>query len=420
MSEGNLKLDFCLKFNYPEEIQELLRKIIEVLGGKDTMSIIALGSLPKGELSYRVKNGRLELFSDIDIAVVTQAAINAEERILFIKRLKELKSKFQPTNPLFNISVEFFSLQDFMRLPFKVRFYELKASGKTLFGKELRDVIPDFSFRNLDMEDTNNMILRRLLHILLYLPRELFEKKGNDPALDVFKYTLARNSLDIATAVLFQKGVLLSTYKEKVDYIVSKSDNFIGDFGPGFPSFLTRCLKIKLEIDSDYPPADLFKDALGYFGLVLAYILKNNGIDPGKKGSLSSLARRSKDDIFGEKDITRTKFDFILKSPNLNLLLKRLNSLSFSFLGCTLFFVLNIDKSACLFLEYDRRSLSVLDDSWWALMKLGVLSSEDPLPIGFVDRFLVLREKFFLDFYVKFMAPDLIEPVTEALNWKYE
>ena len=132
------------------------------------------------------------------------------------------------------------------------------------------------------------------------------------------------------------------------------------------------------------------------------------------------LTRRSKNDIFGEKDITKTKFEFILKSPSLNLLQKRLKGLSFSFLGCTVFFLLNIDKSACLFFKSDRRSLSVLDDSWWALMKLGVLSGEEPLPADFIDRFLVLREKFFSDFYVKFMAPGLIESVTEALNWRYE
>lgn len=48
MNEGDLKLDFCTKFNYPEEIRGLLRKVIEILDGKDTLSIIALGSLPRG------------------------------------------------------------------------------------------------------------------------------------------------------------------------------------------------------------------------------------------------------------------------------------------------------------------------------------------------------------------------------------
>jgi len=420
MNESDLKLDFCSKFNYPEEIRGLLRKVIEILGGRNTLSIIALGSLPRGELSYGVKNGELELFSDIDIAIIRKGAINGEERTLLIKRLTELKSKFKPANPLFNINTEFFSLHDFRKLPFKVRFYELKKSGKILFGKELRHMIPEFTVKNLDIEDTNNIILRRLLHILLYLPRELFEEKENDSALDVFNYTLARNSLDIATVVLFQKGIFLSTYKERVDYIISKSDDFISDFGLGFSSFLTRCLKIKLGIDPDYPPTDLFEDALNYFRLFLIYTLKNNNIDPGKGESLMPLTRRSKNDIFGERDITKTKIEFILKSPSLNLLQKRLKGLSFSSLGCIVFFLLNIDRSACLFLKSDRRSLSVLDDSWWALMKLGVLSGEEALPAGFIDRFLVLREKFFFDFYVRFMDPGLIEPVTEALNWRYE
>lgn len=53
-------------------------------------------------------------------------------------------------------------------------------------------------------------------------------------------------------------------------------------------------------------------------------------------------------------------------------------------------------------------------------MRLGVLSGKEVLPIDFVNRFLALREKFFLDFYVKFMAPATAEHVTEILNWKYE
>lgn len=413
-------MDFCSKFNYPEEIQALLEKAVKILEGKDVLSIMALGSLPRGELSYRTKNGSLELFSDIDILVITKGDTNKKEQFLLREKLKELERIFQPGNPLFDINIEFFALQEFKRLPFKVRFYELKESGKTLSGQDLRHVIPKFGLENLNVKDTNNIVRDRLLHVLLYFPRELLEGKKNDFSQDVFKYILARNALDITTVALFQRGIFLSTYSERVKYVVANSGTFVSDFGSDFPRFLTRCLKVKLNMDFNEPLMSLFEDVLKYFRLLLVYTLRNNGIDMEKSGSLLPLIRKSKNDIFGDSDITKAKSEFLLRSPSLNLLQKRLTAVSNSFLGCVVFFLLNINESAYLFLRADRSCLSVLDDSWWALMRLGILGGEEFIPADFVGRFLVLRKKFFFDFYIKFMAPRLAEYADGILNWKYE
>lgn len=420
MHEENLKLDFCQKFNYPGEIESLLKKIVEALNRKGVLSIMTLGSLPRGELSYRIKNGDLTLFSDIDLLVITEYKLSKEKMNFLSSLLKDLGKKFQPLNPLFDIKIEFFSLQDFKRLPFKVRFYELKETGKVLFGQDLRYMMPKFDINDRDIKDTNSIVLRRLLHMLLYFPKELLEDRKKDFIQDFFKYVVTRNALDIATVLLFQKGICLTTYKEKVEYIVLRSDDFIDDFGSDFPAFLTRCLKIKLDMDFNQSLISLFEDTLKYFRSLLVYILKNNGVDLGKKEGLLPLIRKSKNDIFGETNITRTKFEFVLNSPNLNILQKRLRAISYSFLGCMVFFLLSTNESAQLFLKADRRSLSVLDDSWWILMRLGVLSGKESLPIDFVNRFLVLREKFYFDFYIKFVDPEMTEYVEEILNWRYE
>ena len=420
MHDKDIKLDFCSRFNYPQEIQSMLEEIVAVLNVEGVLSIIALGSLPRGELSYRMRNGNLELFSDIELIIVTKGKISKEDQIVLIKNLKSLRKRFQTASPLFDIAVEFLSLQEFKKLPYKVRFYELKESGEVLFGEDIRYMIPRVNVNNRNIKDTNNIILRRLLSILLYFPRELFEDKRMDFAHDVFKYTVARNALDIATVLLFQKGIFLPTYREKIEYIVSNSDKFTNDFGSDFPHFLTRCLKVKLDMDFNQSLMSLFEDTLEYFRLLLVHTLRNNGVDLEMEESLSTLIKKSKKDIFGEADITTAKFEFVLKSSNLNMLQKRLKALSHSFLGCTIFFLLNMNASAYFFLKDDRRCLSVLDDSWWALMRLGVLSGKEPLPVDFVNRFLTLREKFFLDFYIKFMNPGTTEHIEEILRWRYE
>lgn len=405
---------------YPKEIQDLLKRIVNILGTKDILSIMALGSLPRGELTYKPVNGKLFIFSDIDLLVIRKDRIRIEEETAVRKTLKDLKEEFQPGNPLFDITVEFLTLQDFKQLPFKVRFYELKESGDILFGQDLRYLIPKFDMSSLNIKDTNNIIIRRLFSILLYFPKALFEGKKPDLAQSAFKYIIARNALDIATVLLFSKGIFLPTYRRRVEYIISKPDDFINDFGPDFPDFLTGCLRIKLNMESEELLADLFEDAIKYFKLLLAYILKKNKVSMGIENSLLPLIRKSKNDIFGEADITTTKFKFILKSSNPNILKDRLKALSCSFLGYTIFFLFSINESAYLFLKADRRCLSILDDAWWALIKLGILSPEEDLPLSFINRFLALRKKFLFDFYTKFIIPYPTEHVEEILNSKYE
>lgn len=415
-----LKSDFCLKFHYPEEIQALLKKIAEILDKESMVLAVALGSLSRGELSYRIKSKRLELFSDIDLLAVTKGTISTEEQVVLKKRLKDLKKEFYPTTPLFDIGIEFFSLQDIQRLPLKVRFYELRESGEVLFGPDIRGIIPEFDINKLDRQDTNNIILRRLFSILLYFPKELLDSKKIDLTEDVFKYSLARNALDIATVLLFQKGIFLCTYKKRVEYIVKEPGNFINDFDQDMPDFLVRCLRVKLGMDFSQSSITLFADALKYFRMLLVYTLRNNGVNLGTARSPSALIKKSRIDIFGESGITGVKFNFILKSPNVNLLQKRLRALSYSFLGGITFFLLSMNEAAYLFLKADRQCLNVLDDAWWALMRLGILSGRESFPLDFGNKFLILRKKFFLDFYTKFMIPEDTEQIREVLNWRYE
>lgn len=416
-----LKIDFCSKFNYPNDIRRLLEKTIDALDKEGVLSVIALGSLPRGELSYRIENGVLILFSDIELMVVTKDKICMGKQIVFFAALNKLKKEFQKAGPLFDITVEFVSLRDFKRLPFKVRFYDMKRSGAVIYGQDVMSEMPEFTARDLDREDTNNIILRRLLAILLYLPKELIEKRITHSAEDVFKYVLARNAMDIATVALFRKGVFLPTYREKVEYVASHPDDFINDFGPDLPGFLTKCLGIKLRTDLGRSVTDLFGDTVGYFRSILSLILKDNGVSMDPKRGMLPLIGKSAAGTFGEKDITRTKFELVLRSDNVSILQKRVRAVSsYSILGCMAFFLLNIDGSACLFLKGDRRCLSVLDDSWWTLTRLGVMSGTEALPMDFAGRFLYLRGRFFSDFYVKFMAPAMSERVTEILAWRYE
>lgn len=420
MVEKDLNLDFCRKFNYPDEVRSLLKEIVDILTRKEVVSIIALGSLPRGELSYRRKDGILELFSDIDLYVVTKSKVIKSDKESFLKNTRDLGHRFQPKNPLFEINIEFFILQDFKKLPFRVRHYETRESGEVLFGQDIKNIIMRFNQKDQDLKDTNNIILRRLFHILLYLPGDLIEGKGSDFKQDIFKYVVARNCLDIATVLLFQRGIFITTYRDRVEYIASNSNEFIDHFGKDFPDFLIRCLNVKLNMDFSQSLASLFEDALKYFKLLLVYTLENNGIGLKKRDNLLPLIERSKVDIFGEANITRTKFEFILKSSNFQTLLKRLNALSYSFLGSIIFYFLDMNESALLHLKGDRRSLSILDDSWWILMRLGILNGKESIPSDFVNRFLVLRKKFFFDFHVKFESPEGTERIEKLINWRYE
>jgi len=268
---NKMDLSFCDRCGYPKEVKRhfevILSQIDDHLGLRRITSIILLGSSARGELSYRVDNQGVDLFSDYDLWIITQRKPPLQDVVALKKSVRKLEKEWA-RNPLFNIGLTVNSLRQFRlkaKLEHRIINFDTKKTGVVIYGENVLKFIPDFPAHLLDLGNTNELILVRLWMQLLYTPLGIIN--GDPDAYEelVFKYTLARNILEISTIFLANERVLLPTYAEKVLYM-AKNYRDCSYFPPGFTAFLQDCLKTKLAVQATFP------SEIYYQGLVEGYL----------------------------------------------------------------------------------------------------------------------------------------------------
>lgn len=288
--------------HYPQGIIRQLDMLAELLVTEARpRAILLLGSAARGELAYTQLDGQLEVFSDYECLVVTERRLPGRKRRRIAIQLVTLEQQFGQRNPLFHIDLAFRERRRLRTLPHIIFTYELKANARILRGEDVRPLLPQVTLANLDLRDTNEILIRRLWAILLHTPRRLL--RGPLTRLEgmVWGYVLSRNALDLTTVLLPHEGVLLPTYRQRVAYLREHypSLRLSQTFGPDFPPFLQDCLDRR--VDLDFAQRDLhalYAATLEYLEQELAVLFADQG------ASFTTLPQYS-GRIFNEWPISR-------------------------------------------------------------------------------------------------------------------
>jgi len=291
ISKLGYQLGFCAAYHYPDKIRSLLSYILDRLGERlgwdQVVSVILYGSTSRGELSY-IDKGNIDLFSDFELEVVTVNRVPAK----IIQGIKaDLgKDKMGIANPLFHVDISFNT-----RLGYRIKKifdrrianYEMKETGKVLYGEDLLRSFPRIDVNNLDMGNTNQLILVRLWMQLLFLPPSFPGLQAGAREEQLVKYCLVRNALDVLTIYLPNAGVLLPTYKARLEYIRQHKDKLAGlpeDYG----RFLEECYHAKTTLQFKLPMKEYYARMLEGYLFLLEYLL---GMERGK----AALGERSEE-----------------------------------------------------------------------------------------------------------------------------
>jgi hypothetical protein len=161
-------------------------------------------------------------------------------------------------------------------LPPIIFTYEMKANGQILYGRDLLPQIPAVTLANLDLQNTNEILYKRLWAILLHLPETFITAPTMNPAEPrVAGYVLCRNVLDAATVLLPHEGILLPTYRQRVAKLreTAPTLSLTPAFGPAFPDFLQNCLDLRLTLQFDkIDLTALYEKTIHYLALALNQI----------------------------------------------------------------------------------------------------------------------------------------------------
>ena len=205
------------------------------------LSVILLGSLSRGEGTWIFQDGKYIMVSDIEFfTVYSQKSELLKKYEDYIQDYaKEVLSEH--ISDLFHVDNSFIYKEDVSKLEKKLLIYDAIKFGKCVVGNNIMDRFSDININNINLYDIKDILTHRIFSVLYYgIP--LKEQKNNIQ----YKYSIAKNSLDIMTVILVQRGILESGFINRFEKIKDL------DIDTDIKNYFSYCLSIKLGETSEY------------------------------------------------------------------------------------------------------------------------------------------------------------------------
>lgn len=250
-----------------------IQRLAELLGSVPGASVLLLGSAARDELAEGIVAGQHEVFSDYEFMVVTPRRLSTVEQRGIRRKAEALARGFGYRNPLFHVDVLFRERRRLGQMPRTIFTFELKRNAQVISGPDVRGLIPEVNLGNLNWRDTNEILYRRLWAILLATPTAFVQGRGDELSEATMSYLLARNALDLSTVLLPRQGVLLPTYRERVEHWQEHGLGLsLTAMGESFIPFLARCLEERRSLSFSESAQARYPQVIEYLAQALALV----------------------------------------------------------------------------------------------------------------------------------------------------
>lgn len=244
----------------------------------EVLSVLLMGSAARDELAGARVEGRFELFSDLELMVVTRGQPDSALRRGLSDAAARVGAGFGYRSPLFHVDLAFRARRRLTSLPPIIFTHELAARGRVLRGPDLRAEIRPVDLGNLDRRQTHAILMRRLWAMAEGLPRAWVAGAPMDAiARRSLGVVLHRNPLDLPTVLLPEAGLLLSSYRERVACWRARPElpfRAALDAALGHPSsdYLGDCLALRAAAAEAPDPVAAHRAALAALEAGLAWL----------------------------------------------------------------------------------------------------------------------------------------------------
>jgi hypothetical protein len=227
------KRNESLEFKVNSYFSQLETYNREHFGG--VLSVVLLGSLSRGEGTWIEQNGKTVLLSDIEFFTVYPKSFEAFDEFESYIQTAAVESFSDNSCSLFHVDNTFIAETELGSLEKKLLIFDAIHFGKCVVGKDVMCMFPKIDIDNINLYDIRDILTHRAFSVLYYgLP---LKKQGN---VEQYRYSLAKNSLDLMTVLLAKKGVLVSGFINKIDAIKKL------DFSDDLKEYFSYCLSVKL------------------------------------------------------------------------------------------------------------------------------------------------------------------------------
>ncbi len=207
----------------------------EKLGGQ--LSVILLGSLSRGEGTWVDDR----ILSDIEYFTVYPDGFNGfSEYENFCKNAAD-KIFSEQNSTLFHIDNTFVRKENLKVMERKLLTYDALKMGKCVVGEDCINLLGDITLENINLRDIKDILMHRVFSVLYYgLPLK------NSQKTDEYRYCLAKNSLDLMTVLLVEKGILESGFINRLQKVKQL------DIDENIKNYFEFCLSIKLSGECEF------------------------------------------------------------------------------------------------------------------------------------------------------------------------
>lgn len=202
------------------------------------LSVLLLGSMSRGEASwYKDENNYDQLISDIEFFTIYPEGF---------ARFQEWETDFRNTakrifkdqsSSLIHVDNSFVSIKKIKHLEKKLLLFDAIKMGKTVVGKDYKHLLPPTDINNINFIDLREILIHRLVSVMYY--GTPLKQSGN---LTEYRYSLAKNSLDLMTVLLSENGILISGFKNRLEAVRGL------DIPNRYKDYFEYCLQIKLSL----------------------------------------------------------------------------------------------------------------------------------------------------------------------------
>ena len=205
------------------------------------LSILLLGSLSRGEGTWQSIDTGARLLSDIEYFTVYPAGFDGFAA--FTEYAKEVQREVfaDQDSALFHVDNSFVCRESLSCMERKLLTYDAVHMGKTVVGEDCVPLLPTITVGNINLCDIRDILTHRVFSVLHYgLP---MKREGD---LEGYRYSLAKNSLDLMTVLLVSHGLLESGFIRRLNLVRTLP------IDERLKAYFAYCLSIKLSTECEH------------------------------------------------------------------------------------------------------------------------------------------------------------------------
>ena len=206
------------------------------------ISMLLLGSMSRGEASWKNIDGIDTIVSDIEVMTLLPQDFTKIDRLYEVFEESKKKCFVDQNSSLFHIDYCVCKNNyDLSRMEKKLLTYDAYVFAYTVVGNDYKQTLPKVTYFNINMQDIWEVLVHRIFSVL-YWGRPL-KKEGKE---EEYRYNLAKNSLDLMIVLLVNHGRLVSGFANRLEAIRKL------DVSQDIKNYFEFCLSVKFSSDCSY------------------------------------------------------------------------------------------------------------------------------------------------------------------------